>query len=247
MRHLLLVLIAGCGGRIDGAVDDSASSSAPHHRVASCDNRIYLLGVPDAPDPPQLLALAPETLKLDTIGPIDCGGIPREAFSMAVTSDTAYVEWVDYATQATDVFRIRLKDATCSSSVRMNRPAFEMTFVEDRVFISDVHHLYSADVETFSTMVIAPLPHLGRAPLTATADGRLYAMFPTGELAQLDPASGQVLESMPLRDPGTFALAYLDGEFFLFADRLLERYRDGALQARSKMPMSIVGAGTACH
>lgn len=243
-RWLLLLLLTTCGGEVDASHDDGMAGSTPQRHTSDCTSAIYLLGVPDAPGSPQLLRFSPSTAAIETIGPIECGGIPREAFSLSADRTVAYVEWVDYATQATDVFRVRLSDAACVSSVRMVRPAFQMTFVGDRLFLTDAYRLYTANTETFATSVVGSLT--GRPALAGTPDGDLFALYSTGELSRIEPASGRTLEAKTIREPGTFAIAHVDGDLYLFSETV-ERYRDGSIQEVGKLPMRVISASATCR
>ena len=239
MRAPWLLVLVACGGEIDSGHDGIAGSTTTQH-AGDCASAIYLLGMPDAPGAPELLRFSPRTFAIDTIGPIDCGGIPREAFSLSVDRAVAYVEWVDYATRATDVFRIRLSDAACLASIRMVRPAFEMTFAGNRLYLSDAYELYTADSQTFASSVVGSLT--GRPALAGTPDGALFALYPTGELARIEPSSAQTLETTAIREPGTFALAFAEGDLYLFSETI-EQYKGGAIRTIGKLPMRVISAG----
>jgi hypothetical protein len=193
-----------------------------------------------------LYSFAPNTLKFEKIGPLDCpakGG--ASASSMAV--DRKGTAWVGYSDGT--LFKVSTKDASCTAtSFAVNQHGFErfgMAFAtngadttDETLFVSGVVAVEDASGLHFEgkgfgkldlgTLQISLLGDYSGAlakqgaELTGTGDGRLYGFFttePAATLAQIDRAAGATSDEKTLGavDTGNaFAFSFWGGDFWFY-------------------------------
>lgn len=194
-------------------------------------------------------------------------------FSMGVDrGGTAYVLYRDG-----HLYKVDTKTAKCQptafSAAQLDWTLFGMGFVfdptgnADTLYVTESSYTWPSkglaklDVGTLKLSFIAPYstPFSSAVELTGTGDGRLFGFgLPAGpqgsRLAEIDPATGQLLSSVELalgNEDSSFAFAYWGGDFYLFtapsgaAQSDAHRYRpsDASLTWVGKVNATVVGAG----
>ncbi len=182
----------------------------------------------------------PSTLTFTEIGTLSCptklGGNP---FSMAV--DQNAVAWVIYTSG--ELFQVNVTTLDCQSTgFAMDQSGlnvFGMSFVFqpttglDTLFVAGWAGFYgstSNDLASiaFPSLVLTPIApvSLGGGELAGTGDGELWDFIPDGNpgggavFAQLDPATANVLATLPLPNVETaeqsYATKFWGGSFWVF-------------------------------
>jgi len=182
----------------------------------------------------ELLSFYPPSASFKLIGILNCPDPGANPFSMAVDrKGVAYVEYDDGK-----LFKVSTVDASCQPTAFVpNQGAFN-TFgmgyatvgagpAEELFIASGDGVLGKIDTTSFVVATVGPfVPQVGRAELTGTGDGRLYAFVAPGNtggsaVAEIDKTNGDVLgeDPLPQVDQGmAWAFAFWGGDFWLFTD-----------------------------
>ena len=211
----------------------------------------------------------PTALTFSVIGKLSCPSL-GSPFSMGV--DQNAVAWVLYDTG--EIFQVDTSNAACSSTSyaagQDGLLTFGMSFMTNATTGADTLYVAGASLMGASATTLATIafPSLALSPvgsvalgwpeLTGTGDGQLWGYFPsslstTGSslLAQLDPASGAQLATIPLPQLNSvgdqnFALKFYGGAFWLFLGTSVYEIQRATGAFSTPLPNSghaVVGAG----
>lgn len=256
------------GGGNDGGGGQNEGGAPPFE---PCDpDVLFIYLVTSETDLYRFDPSAPAGQRFERVGALSCptqlGGTP---FSMAVSrSGRAYSVYT-----TGELFRINVKDASCSATSWWPSPAdfavFGMGYALDddgggeTLYVADIQFgqpsagLGIIDTEDFSFAYIGPFSeNPGDAiELTSADDGELYGYFLNdgggGTVVRIDKDSGVILEAAAL-DVGTggsLAFAYWGGDFYIFNGQgttsLVWRYSPstGVVEQFDQLDREIVGAG----
>ncbi len=183
----------------------------------------------------ELLSFYPPTASFKLIGMLSCPDPGASPFSMAVDrKGVAYVEYDDGK-----LFKVSTANASCQPTTFVPNQGPFSTFgmgyatigvgpAEELFIASGDGVLGKVDTTNFSVTTIGPfVPQLGRAELTGTGDGRLYAFVVPANVtsgsavAEIDKTTADVLgeDPLPQVEQGTaWAFAFWGGDFWLFTD-----------------------------
>ncbi len=227
----------------------------------------------------ELYAFYPPDLGFRLIGTLACPAGSATPFSMAVDRrGVAYVLYTDG-----NLFQVSTQTAACvATSFRTGQSGFTtfgMGFAADataagneRLYVADTggggigpnndsRGLASINTTSFALSFIGRFtPALPRAELTGTADGRLFAYWPSGSaaaprgsIAEIDARSGAVRARTDVTigtNSDAFAFAFYGGDFWMFnspdgGPSAVSRYRlaDQTTDTPLTFPETIVGAG----
>jgi hypothetical protein len=110
---------------------------------------------------------------------------------------------------------------------------------------SSTPRLAVLDTTTFQARIVGPINPAARAELTGDSMGRLFAFY-GNTIAQIDKTTAKVIPLYMTASVGSaFAFAAWGGDFYLFVDMTVMRFRpsDGSTMQIAQMPDAVVGAG----
>jgi hypothetical protein len=205
----------------------------------------------------------PSTFTFTDIAQLRC---PGSSNTMSMAVDQNAVAWVLYGDG--NLFKVDTTTGACQATGfkpnQHNMYTFGMGFVFEPSTGQDT--LYIADYSTLATisvpdLVVTPVASIsaGLPELSGTGDGQLWgfaASYTSGTVSaptlfQFDPKSGATLKSYPytsMRVPGSWAMKFWGGSFWMFTDASIYR---ASREAPSKAELvgtyprgsGIVGAG----
>jgi hypothetical protein len=256
---------------IDSMSDAGDSLVIPPAREAGDDGVDAALDAADAPVTPigcndagstaiyvvtrsgSLMKFEPATATFVSIGHIPC--VNRSLpFSMAVSrTGIAYVELLD-----SSMLRVNTTTLACASAAYVSLPGgsggtFGMGFAADgaggeTLYLaedSSTPRLAALDTTTFQARIVGPMNQATRSELTGDSMGRLFAFY-GNTIAQIDKTTAKVT---PLYTTaftgGSFAFAAWGGDFYLFVDGSVMRFRPstGTTVQIGQISDAVVGAG----
>jgi hypothetical protein len=237
----------GCQGTRTCANDAGFGACYCRSDCAPGTGLIYLLSTGRV-----LYTFDPASLTLVEVGLLTCSISPN---SMAV--DRHGTAWV--VSLEGNLYEVDISNAACTPVTlvpdRIVLSRFGMGFVSDApgsaaetLYVGTAVGLGKIDTTTLHLTLVGNWD-IGVAELTGTADARLFAFTNPPLLAEIDPRSAAVLSRTPLPNVGffsSFAMAFWGGDFWLFTDSRVNRYRpsDGTTtQVMSNLGVSILGAG----
>ena len=191
----------------------------------------------------------PTTLTFTNIGQPNCND-GTGPFSMAV--DENAIAWAIYGSGS--LYRIDTRDASCEpTSFVPTQAPFGMSFLFDSSTGVDTLYVANTQLATIAfpslTLTdIAPLAMPG-GELAGTGDGQLWQfVLSDSTLYQLDPATAQVIQTVPVATTGVggYAMKFWGGSFWIFIDDTVfqvPRNTGVATQVVSNDGYRIVGAG----
>lgn len=266
---------AGDGGVMPIPIRDAGAAAG----CSEAAQLVYVLS-----DRNELYSFRPNLRQFTRIGSLRC---PTAASPNSMAIDRDAVAWVNYVESglgdsAGSIYRVNTTDATCTAAapVRMPRGWYRLGMGFSTVSADDTREtlfvaatgdplaggspgLGSIDPSRGLLNIIGEFSGAFRgqsAELTGTGDGRLYGFFTTSpvQVAQLDRATGAVIESTPLpgvETPQAWAFSFWGGDFYLYTapsavvgrTTNVTRYRpsDGSIDAAymTNIGFRIVGAG----
>jgi hypothetical protein len=274
-------------GALVGGGDSGAVTPIPIRdagAAANCSEAAQLVYV--LSDQNDLYSFRPNLRRFTRIGALGCPRSAGSPNSMAIDRDA--VAWVNYVQgglgdSAGAIYRVNTADASCSSAAPIRMPAgwyrlgmgFSTVSADDtaeNLFVAGTadplgggsQGLGSVETGRGLLHIIGNFSGAFRgqsAELTGTGDGRLFGFFTTTpvQVAQLDRATGAVLDATPLpgvETPQAWAFSFWGGDFYLYTapsaalsgrTTNVTRYRpsDGSIDARymTDIGFRIVGAG----
>lgn len=232
------------GGSITGDDDDTGGGSitgdgdgaAPTPAQDGCSEAAKLVYVVSRQN--DLYSFAPDKLKFDYIGTLDCSAGSGTPNSMAV--DRSGTAWVNYSDGR--LFKVSTKDASCTSTKfkagQHGFGRFGMAFATDKAGATD-ETLYVVGIENnnrgkglakidLGTMLLEPIGDFSDrlegygAELTGTANAELYGFFttlPNATLAAIDTGSGGTSKDVDLEGVSTgmaWAFSFWGGDFWFY-------------------------------
>lgn len=263
----------GSGGAGGGLFTSGGGPGAGGGPSGNCSDEAKLIYV--LSDENELYSFKPDDKLFTFIGPLGCQ-TSMSPNSMAVDRDaTAWVNYVQSDGLGGDtagaIYRVSTVDASCEPAPAVTLPAgwyrIGMGYATDGAD-TDAETLYVTSISGSSGLGridngnLVPIGSFGgafagaNAELTGTGDGRLYAFFVSFpvEVAELDPATGSVISSVPLNTveiPNAWAFSFWGGDFYLYTasvgDSRVNQYRpsNGNVDVNymTNIGFRIVGAG----
>jgi len=268
------------GGGDGGVTPIPIRDAGPSSNCSEAAQLVYVLS-----DRNDLYSFRPNLRQFTRIGALRC---PTAAAPNSMAIDRDAVAWVNYVESglgdsAGAIYRVNTTDASCTAAPPVRMPAgwFRLGMSFSTVSADDAREtlfvaatgdplaggspgLGSIDPSRGILNIIGSFSGAFRgqsAELTGTGDGRLFGFFTTSpvQVAQLDRATGAVLESTPLpgvETPQAWAFSFWGGDFYLYTapsalspgrTTNVTRYRpsDGSIDPRymTNIGFRIVGAG----
>jgi hypothetical protein len=272
---------------VDGGARDSGAVTPIPLRdagaAAGCSEAAQLVYV--LSDQNELYSFRPNLRQFTRIGALGCPRSAGSPNSMAIDRDA--VAWVNYVQSGLGdsggaIDRVNTRDASCTAAAPVRMPAgwyrlgmgFSTVSADDpteNLFVASTPNLGGGSQGLGSVETGRGLLHIignfsgafrgQSAELTGTGDGRLFGFFTTSpvQVAQLDRATGAVLDATPLpgvETPQAWAFSFWGGDFYLYTAPAaalsarttnVTRYRpsDGSIDPRymTDIGFRIVGAG----
>lgn len=224
----------------DASKDSGGSADGGGNVMGGCSERaklMYLVGSDNV-----LLSFEPDTLKLTTIGTLNCkaqfGATP---FSMAV--DRNANAWVLFwnGSAGTGIYKVSTLDASCTATSYSGSDVFGMGFTASSPyaqtetlyvgagsgtgFFNGYNELDTIDFPGMNMNVGPKLDYAGGVELSGNGLGELYGFFDTGptpSVRQIDPLTGNTGSKVwPLPSKsfgggmGAMAFSQWGGQFYL--------------------------------
>ena len=223
-----------------GVIPIPIRDAGPSSNCSEAAQLVYVLS-----DRNDLYSFRPNLRQFTRLGALRC---PTAASPNSMAIDRDAVAWVNYVESglgdsAGSIYRVNTTDASCTAAAPVRMPAgwfrLGMGFstvsadnTAETLFVAATGDplgggspgLGSIDPSRGLLHVIGSFSGAFRgqsAELTGTGDGRLYGFFTTTpvQVAQLDKATGAVIESTPIpgvETPQAWAFSFWGGDFYLY-------------------------------